>query len=186
MRWTALLLVVVMACRHGRVVVQPRDVASHVVELNTDGRVELPAMKQKLSPSWSKSTTTIRKDQRVEVLVSNVTIGTEQFTGVLKESFGDLLADCPSTPFATDEASRKANPRCKLLGVGDASITVGRTTHPGPWFWGLVGAGVGFGTVACAFECGAPFSQLSAGAMIVGGVVAVVAVIGIASLISSR
>jgi hypothetical protein len=180
MRGIASLLVISLGCRHGRVVVAPRDVASHVVELTTNGKVELPANKQRFSRNWSMSTTTIRKDQRVKLLLSNVEIDGKNFSGVLTPTFGELLAECPQTPFEIDDATRKAHPRCKLIGAD--SITVGRTTHPGPYFWGTLAATVTLGTVACAAYCGSPFAELSTGAVIVGGALSLVAVVGIVVL----
>lgn len=179
------MLGIATACRHGQVIVSPSDIAIYATELNERGDAELPARKQKWSYDWSSSKTTVRRDHRVTVSVSSVETGeAETFTGVLKLTIGELLADCPPMAFTLDEATRRAHPRCKLLGVGDDPITVGTTTFPGPIFWGALGASVGLGIVACAAYCDSPFGELSTGVVVVGSVVAVVAVVGIAALVA--
>ena len=179
MRVTAAVLVLAMACRHGRVTVHPDDVASHVAELNEKGRAKVPAGKQRWSSDWSRGTTTIRADQPVEV-----TLWDGNRWSLEKHTFGELLADCPSNGFEISKEAREANPGCKLLATDNDTIAVGRTTYPGPFFWGATGGAVGLGIVACAAYCDSPFSEVSTATVVVGGLLAVAVIAGVVVLLS--
>ncbi len=177
MRHLSALLVIATACHHGRVSVNASAVADKVYPLMTNGRVTVRGSAQRFSPNWSGKNVTIRRDQKVDVWLR----GNTEYS---KLTFGELLADCPDSTFLVDNATRLAYPKCKLLAMSDDTITVGRTRYPGPWFWGALGGGVGFGIVACAYKCDSPFSEVSTGAVIVGSVLAVGAIVLVAALLS--
>ncbi len=188
MRRLSALLVLATACHHGDVVVHVDDVAASAGRLNASGRATMPAMAQRYSPSWSKTTTTIRGDQRVTLnLVENG--GDDELYmrhRLVTPTFDELLADCPQTPFSIDAATKAAYPRCKLLAVSEPTIDVGRTRFPGPALWGFLGGATGVGIVACATKCDSPFSEVSTGVTVVGGVLAVAGLVAIVSLLSAR
>jgi hypothetical protein len=182
-RAIAVLLLVTTACHHAKTVVHSSDVAMAASLLDESGRAKVPARSNTFW-DWRDTTTTIYRNKRTSVFLSNLVVGeNERFSGAKTPTIGELLLDCPQGAFVLDDQTKRTHPRCMLLAV-DGTITVGRHRAPGAIFYGVGGAALGLGLVTCALKCETPYSTISGGAAIIGGVVALAAIVIVGKLLS--
>jgi hypothetical protein len=169
-RAVAVLLVIVAGCYRGPVYVSLKDVAAHADDVRTKPEVEVDAIEYVDEGDSRRTTASIRKDQRVDVGFS----------------FSELLDKCPTGSFSIDLDTKKAFPDCKLASLTNESVKVDSRLFVDrnilKVLTGVAGASLGIGIVYCAKECGSPYQEIAIGTAIVGGVIALLAIVFVAGI----
>jgi hypothetical protein len=177
----ATILVVLLAgCYHGAVTISPKAIAQHAPELRARGEASVEAEENTDTFDWRKTHITIQTSQPVDIRLKEPLLPDESFHSPLHHiAIGSLLADCPSTSFQLDDKTRAAFPNCPLLRSEPDRLTVGHRRFSPIGAGTVITLGSIAGLGACAYACDKPYSTISGGTLIVGGVLVLAVAIGV-------
>jgi len=197
------------ACFHGEVVAEPAAIAAVAAELRASGSAVVEAREHAAKLEWRATTATLTLRDHLEVRMPPAAPAAPAAPPAPSEAgepavdqtspapapplpvyaklaVGDILSDCPAHAFPIDAKTRGAYPRCALLVADAGKIVVDHRAFPptGGIAAGVVLAAIG-GLAVCTFECERPWSRISGGVLIAGGVVLTAASIALVAYLTS-